>query len=144
LSTPSQPSALHVRGAQDARKWTPLSCQTFAANTVRLQLHALAYNLGNFQCTLATPEPIKDWFLSSLQEKLIKIGAMVISHGRSIAFQMAEVAIPRHGQRRCERHRRLVRDCDASSTVFQQRRNHINIVAILATQLEGSNFDAVV
>ena len=46
--------------------------------------------------TLATPEPIKDWSLSSLKEKLIKIGAKVISHGRSIAFQMAEVAIPRH------------------------------------------------
>ena len=45
--------------------------------------------------TLATPEPIKDWSLSSLKEKLIKIGAKVISHGRSIAFQMAEVAIPR-------------------------------------------------
>ena len=26
----------------------------------RLQLHALAYNLGNLQRTLATPEPIKD------------------------------------------------------------------------------------
>jgi hypothetical protein len=62
---------------------------------VRLQLHALAYNLGNFLRTLATPEPIKDWSLSSLKEKLIKIGAKVISHGRSIAFQMAEVAIPR-------------------------------------------------
>ena len=36
------------------------------------------------------------WSLSSLKEKLIKIGAKVISHGRSIAFQMAEVAIPRH------------------------------------------------
>jgi len=31
------------------------------ANAVRLQLHALAYNLGNFLRTLATPEPIKDW-----------------------------------------------------------------------------------
>ena len=28
-------------------------------NAVRLQLHALAYNLGNFLRTLATPEPIK-------------------------------------------------------------------------------------
>jgi hypothetical protein len=27
---------------------------------VRLQLHALAYNLGNFLRTLATPQPIKD------------------------------------------------------------------------------------
>src|SRR5215475_14289702 len=73
-----------------------LSCRTFAANAVRLQLNALAYNLGNFLRTLATPEPIKDWSLSSLKEKLIKIGAKVISHGRSIAFQVAEVAIPRH------------------------------------------------
>jgi hypothetical protein len=30
-----------------------------------------------------------------LKEKLIKIGAKVISHGRYVAFQMAEVAIPR-------------------------------------------------
>ena len=49
----------------------------------------------DFLRTLATPEPIKDWPLTSLKEKLIKIGAKVISHGRSIAFQMAEVAIPR-------------------------------------------------
>ena len=45
--------------------------------------------------TLATPEPIQDWSLTSLREKLIKIGAKVVSHGRYIAFQMAEVAIPR-------------------------------------------------
>ena len=31
----------------------------------------------------------------ALKEKLIKIGAKVVSHGRYIAFQMAEVAIPR-------------------------------------------------
>ena len=52
-----------------------LSCRTFAGNAVRLQLHALAYNLGNFLRTLATPEPIKDWSLTSLKEKLIKINA---------------------------------------------------------------------
>jgi hypothetical protein len=76
-------------------KWTRLSCRSFAANAARLQLHALAYNLGNFLRTLATPEPIKDWSLTSLKEKLIKIGAKVVSHGRYVAFQMAEVAIPR-------------------------------------------------
>ena len=32
---------------------------------------------------------------TSLREKLIKIGAKVVSHGRYVAFQMAEVAIPR-------------------------------------------------
>jgi hypothetical protein len=39
-------------------------------NAVRLQLHALAYNRGNFLRTLATPEPIKDWSLTSLEDKL--------------------------------------------------------------------------
>jgi hypothetical protein len=58
-------------------------------------VHALAYNLGNFLRTLATPEPTKDWSLTSLKEKLIKIGAKVVSHGRYVVFQMAEVAIPR-------------------------------------------------
>lgn len=57
--------------------------------------HALAYNLGNFLRTLATPEPIKEWSLTSLREKLIKIGAKVVSHGRYVTFKMAEVAIPR-------------------------------------------------
>jgi len=41
------------------------------------------------------PEPIKDWSPTSLKVKLIKIGAKVVSHGRYIVFQMAEVAIPR-------------------------------------------------
>src|SRR5262249_54365264 len=36
-------------------------------NAVRLWLHTLAYNLGNFLRTLATPEPIKDWSLTSLK-----------------------------------------------------------------------------
>ena len=31
----------------------------------------------------------------ALREKLIKIGARLISHGRYVAFQMAEVAVPR-------------------------------------------------
>jgi len=34
--------------------------------------------------------------LMSLKEKLIKIGAKVVSHGRYFAFQMAQVAIPRN------------------------------------------------
>jgi len=84
-----------IKEGKGAIKWTRLSCRTFAANAVRLQLHALAYNLGNFLRTLATPEPIKDWSLTSLKEKLIKIGAKIVSHGRYVVFQMAEVAIQR-------------------------------------------------
>ena len=33
--------------------------------------------------------------LLTLREKLIKIGANVVCHGRYITFQMAEVTIPR-------------------------------------------------
>ena len=36
-----------------------------------------------------------EWSLTSLREKLIKIGAKVVSHGRYVTFQMAEVAVPR-------------------------------------------------
>jgi hypothetical protein len=34
--------------------------------------------------------------LTSRKEELIKIGAKVVSHGRYVAFQMAETAIPRN------------------------------------------------
>jgi uncharacterized protein len=34
--------------------------------------------------------------LTSLKEKLIKVGAKIVSRGRYVAFQMAEVAIPRN------------------------------------------------
>ena len=37
-----------------------------------------------------TPEPIKNWSLTSLKEKLIKIGARGVDHGRYVAFQMAK------------------------------------------------------
>ena len=45
--------------------------------------------------TLALPEAVKQWSLTSLREKLIKIGAKVVRHGRYVIFQMAEVAVPR-------------------------------------------------
>jgi len=84
-----------IKEGKNAVIWTRLSCRSFDANAVRLQLHALAYNLGNFLRTLATPEPIRHWSLTSLKDKLIKIGARLVSHGRYVVFQMAEVAVPR-------------------------------------------------
>jgi hypothetical protein len=85
----------HIKEGKNAIKWTRLSCRTFAANAVRLQLHALAYNLGNFMRTLAMPKTVERWSMTSLREKLIKIGAKVVSHGRYVTFQLAEVAVPR-------------------------------------------------
>ena len=34
-----------------------------------------------------------DWSLTSLQLKLIKIGARVVRHARAITFQLAEVSV---------------------------------------------------
>ena len=85
----------YIKEGKNAIKWTRLSCRTFAANAVRLQLHALAYNLGNFMRTLAMPKTVERWSMTSLREKLIKIGAKVVSHGRYVTFQLAEVAVPR-------------------------------------------------
>jgi len=48
-----------IKEGKNAVKWTRLSCCSFAANAVRLQLHALAYNLANFMRTLALPEAVK-------------------------------------------------------------------------------------
>ena len=85
----------YIKEGKNAIKWTRLSCRTFAANAVRLQLHVLAYNIGNFMRTLAMPKTVKRWSMTSLREKLIKIGAKIVRHGRYVTFQMAEVAVPR-------------------------------------------------
>jgi len=76
-------------------RWTRLSCRKFADNAVRLQLHALTYNLGNFLRTLALPDAVEHWSLTTLRDRLIKIGGKIVRHGRYVTFQMAEVAIPR-------------------------------------------------
>jgi hypothetical protein len=55
----------------------------------------LAYNLGNFMRTLAVPKTAQPWSLTSLREKLIKIGAKVVSHGRYVTLQLAEVSVSR-------------------------------------------------
>jgi len=65
------------------------------ANAVRLQLFALAHNLGTFLRRLALPKEIRDWSLRSVQVKLIKTGARTVRHARRIIFQMAEVAVSR-------------------------------------------------
>jgi hypothetical protein len=53
----------HIKEGKNALKWTRLSCRSFKANAVRLQLHALAYNLANFMRTLALPVAVEHWSL---------------------------------------------------------------------------------
>ena len=80
---------------KNAVKWTRLSCHGFVDNQVRLQLFAWAYNLGNFLRRLALPKSVKHWSLTTLREKLIKIGAKVVTHARYVIYQMVEVAVPK-------------------------------------------------
>lgn len=60
-----------------------------------MQLFALAYNLTNFVRRLVLPKSVSHWSLTTLREKLIKIGAKIVSHARYVTFQLAELAIPR-------------------------------------------------
>ena len=76
----------HIKEGKNAIRWT---------NALRLQLHAIAYNLANFLRTLALPEEVEHWTLTTLREKLVKIGARIVRHGRYVVFQLAEVAVPR-------------------------------------------------
>ncbi len=41
------------------------------------------------------PKKVEHWSLTALREKLVKIGAKGVSHGRYVTFQLAEVAIAR-------------------------------------------------
>jgi hypothetical protein len=84
-----------IKEGKLALRWTRLSCRAFRDNAVRLQLFALAYNLANFLRSLALPDQVAQWSLTTLREKLVKIGARIVRHGRYLVFQLAEVAVPR-------------------------------------------------
>ena len=84
-----------IKEGKNAVRWTRLSCHDFMDNQVRLWLFILAYNLGNFLRQTVLPRSVRHWTLTTLREKLIKIGAKVVIHARRVVFQMAEVAIPR-------------------------------------------------
>jgi hypothetical protein len=74
--------------------------QDFAANPMQFRFkRAIAQAVARCQRFVDDRNRtigIAPWSLTSLKEKLIKIGAKVVSHGRYVAFQMAEVAIPRN------------------------------------------------
>jgi hypothetical protein len=95
--------AVHLKDVRDCRLWqffeVPLSVvwplSATPISSIRSDDDVPERRICR-ECALATPEPIKNWSLTSLKEKLIKTGAKVVSHGRYVAFQMAEVAISRN------------------------------------------------
>ena len=44
---------------------------------------------------MSLPKEVEHWSLPTLRQKLVKIGAKVVRHGRYDTCQMAQVAIPR-------------------------------------------------
>ena len=52
-------------------------------------------NLGNFLRRLALPRDVEHSSLTTLREKLIKIGAEVTRHAKYATFQLAEVPVTR-------------------------------------------------
>jgi hypothetical protein len=82
-----------IKEGKNAVQWTRLSCCAFAAIAVRLQRHAPVYNLGNLMRRLALPEAVKHLPLTSLKEKVVKIGAKIVTHARYVTIQMAEFAV---------------------------------------------------
>ena len=73
-----------IKEGKNAVEWTKLSCRTFKDN------------LANFLRRLALPRAVKHWSLTTLGEKLVKIGAKVTRHSKYVMFLLAEVAVTRN------------------------------------------------
>ena len=86
---------LWIKEGKNAAKSMRPSCRSVKADAVRLQLHALAYNLANVLGTPAPPDEMERWSLTTLREKVVKVGAKLIAHARCTVFRMTEVAVPR-------------------------------------------------
>jgi hypothetical protein len=85
-----------IKEGKYALNWTRLSRHRFDDNQARLQLFVLAYNLGNFLRRLVLPTAVKHWTLTTMRDKLVKIGAKIVRHARHVMFQLVEVAVPRN------------------------------------------------
>ena len=55
-----------IKEGKHAIHWTRLSCHDFEDTTVRLQLLALAYNLGNCMRRLILSRKVNHWMLIAL------------------------------------------------------------------------------
>jgi hypothetical protein len=66
-----------------------LPCHHFHANEVRLWLRLIAYNLGNLWRRLVLPMRVVTCSLTSLQQRLVKIGGRLIKHVRYYWLRLA-------------------------------------------------------
>ena len=69
----------------------PNVCET--PDQTRSKLSALTYRLADFPRRLALPRTVKRWSLTTLQQKLVEIGAEVTRHSKYVTFQLVEVVV---------------------------------------------------
>src|SRR5271170_73340 len=84
-----------INKGKNAAKRSRLSSHDFVGNQLRLLLFVPVYKLGNFLRQTALTRAVRHWTLTTLRERLIKVGAKVGRHSPKIVFQMPEVAVPR-------------------------------------------------
>lgn len=83
----------HIKEGNQAINWALLYCKGIAQNEMRLQIHALAYNLGIFLQSADLSEEVDDWLLTSFPDRFVIMGAWIARHARSITFLLANVAV---------------------------------------------------
>ena len=79
------------RAPLDAAVLPCLPAQRGAAPASRARLQPRQLHAHAWRCR----EEVEHWSLTTLREKLVKIGARIVRHGRYVVFQLAEVAVPR-------------------------------------------------
>ncbi len=71
--------------------------KTVVLAELQLELRYLVgVNRANFLRRLALPQDVEHWSLTTLREKLVKIGAKVTRRARYVTSQLAEVAVKRN------------------------------------------------
>lgn len=77
----------------DAPELVVLKLPQKVANALAQEIGKMVENLPDTAFDALQHKAMADWSLTSLQLKLIKIGASVVRHARAITFQLAEVAV---------------------------------------------------
>src|SRR3954447_7058643 len=68
---------------------------SIAPSSFQEEQNARHHKQFKLEQALILPDEVERWSLTTLREKVVKIGAKVIAHARYTVFQMAEVAVPR-------------------------------------------------
>ena len=91
-------TAIEPDGMLDDDRWKAVTTVGYLAHPETLKhrpCRSHAVNVTMPMRTLALPKEVEHWSMTTLRDKLVKIGAKVVRHGRYVTFQLAEVAVPR-------------------------------------------------